>query len=98
MSLLGNSILTLTPIMSCASTFTMAYISTLFLTQALILGPSDIYTNVNLQKAIKLALKLFVKGQKYNQANPTSWNKTFKIWNPNFYYESLQIESYYFCW
>lgn len=32
-------------------------------------GLSSSYTNVDLQKASKLTLKLFVKGQKYGQTN-----------------------------
>lgn len=37
----------------------------------------DMYTNVNLQKAIKLTLKLFIKGQKHEKANSTPKNRVF---------------------
>ena len=32
-------------------------------------GPPDMYINIDLQKATKLALELFIKSQKYGQAN-----------------------------
>lgn len=37
-----------------------------------------IYTSVDLQKTTKLALKLFVKGQKYSQANSIPLDRVFK--------------------
>lgn len=59
-------------------------------------GLSDIYTDVNLQKAIKLALKLFVKSKKYGEARFALCDCPFKAKNPNLYYESLHIKYYYF--
>lgn len=43
-------------------------------------------------KATKLALKIFIKGQKYNQANFVSQNRAVKAQNSNLYYENLYIE------
>lgn len=62
-------------------------------------APSQLgmYTNVDLQRATKLALELFVKGQKHGQANFALRKKVFKAHNSNLYYGSLHIECYYFC-
>lgn len=60
-------------------------------------GLLSTYTDINLQKSIKLALKLFVKSQKYGQANFTSYNYLLKASNSNLYYRNLYIEYYYFC-
>lgn len=49
-----------------------AFISTLAHIFASILSLPGIYIDVDLQQATNLALKLFIKGQKYAQANFTS--------------------------
>ena len=41
-------------------------------------GPPGLYTDVNLQRATKVALKLFVKGQEHSQANFAFRNRAFK--------------------
>ena len=61
-------------------------------------GPPGRYTDKNLQRATKLALKLFVKGQEHGQANSAPRNRAFKARNPDLYYGSLHMECYYFCW
>lgn len=70
--------------------------------QVPIFAPSlpGMYTNINLQKATRLALELFIKGQEYGQfqANSPSFNCLFKARNPKLYYDSTPIEYYYFCW
>ena len=83
----GNS----TSAISCASIFAP------ILAPALASGPPKRYTDKNLQRATKLALELFVKGQKHGQANSAPRNKGLKAWNPNFYYKSSHMECYYFC-
>lgn len=60
------------------------------------LGLLSRYTNVDLQKATKLALKLFVKGQEHGIANSTFWKKAAKAQNLDFYYSSSHIKCYYF--
>ena len=63
-------------------------------------GPPGRYTDEDLQRATKLALELFVKGQEHDQfwANTASRDCLLKARNPNLYYKSLYIECYYFCW
>ena len=60
-------------------------------------GLPGLYTDMDLQRATKLALKLFVKGQKHGQANFAPREKALKARNPNLYYGSLHMECYYFC-
>lgn len=60
------------------------------------LGPLSIYTNINLQRTIRLTLKLFVKGEEHEQANSAPGKRAFKACNPDLYYRSLNIEYYYF--
>ena len=60
-------------------------------------GPPGRYTDVDLQRAIKLALELFVKGQLHGQANSAPRDRALKAQNLNFYYGSLDMECYYFC-
>lgn len=55
------------------------------------------YTDLDLQKTTKLALELFVKGQEHDQTNFAPWEKVFKAYNRNLYYESLYMEYHYFC-
>lgn len=88
----SNSIATLTLI--------IFYVFTYALDQALILSLPEIYINTNLQKTSKLALELFIKGQKYGKLQPstTSYNCSFKVKNSDLYYENSHIEYYYFCW
>lgn len=83
----GSNIFTPTPAIFCA--LTPAFAPTL--------GPPGMYTDMNLQKAIRLALKLFVKGQKHGQANFAPQDRFFKARNPDLYYRSLYMECYYFC-
>lgn len=60
-------------------------------------GPPGLYTDVNLQKATKLVLKSFVKGQQYGQVNSAPRERALKVRNPDLYYRSSHIECYYFC-
>ena len=60
-------------------------------------GPPGVYTNVDLQKATRLALKSFVKGQKHGPANSAPRERALKACNPDLYYGSSHIECYYFC-
>lgn len=89
----NSGIFTLISIVFCAFTLALAQ------TPTLIPGLSSIYLNLNLQKATKLALELFIKSQEYEQlqASIGSCNCSFKSLNPNLYYKSLNIECYYFC-
>lgn len=80
-----------------AQTSTPAWILAHAQAPALASGLPDIYTNINLQKTTRLALKSFVESQKYSKANSTPWDKAFKAWNPNLYYNSFYIKDYYFC-
>ena len=63
------------------------------------LSPLERYTNKDLQRASKLALKLFVKGQEYNQlqANFIPQKQLLKVWFPNLYYKNLYLNCYCFC-
>lgn len=61
-------------------------------------GPPGRYTQENPERAIKLVLKLFIKSQKYGQANFPPQNRLFKVKNLKLYYSYLHIECYYFCW
>lgn len=74
-----------------------ASIFTQNLTSTPTLGSADIDTNIDLQKAIKLTLELFIKDLEYDKANFIPRNGVFKAQNLNLYYESLHIEYYYFC-
>lgn len=65
-------------------------------TPAPTLDSLSIYTNITLQRATRLALKLFVKDQKHNKVNSIPWDKVFKARNPNLYYGSSNMECYYF--
>ena len=60
-------------------------------------GPPGRYTDEDLQRATKLALELFVKGQKHGQANSALRDGALKARNPDLYYGSLHMECYYFC-
>ena len=70
---------------------------TLAPTPASVPGPPGRYTDENLQRATKLALKSFVKGQKHGPANFAPRDRAFKAQNPNLYYTSSHMECYYFC-
>lgn len=63
--------------------------------QVFILALPGMYTNIDLERANKVALALFIKGQKYNKANFAPWNGAFKARNPDLYYGSSYIECYY---
>lgn len=55
------------------------------------------YTNVDLQKASRSALELFIKGQEHGKANFVPEDNTFNAQNLNLYYASYHIEFYYLC-
>ena len=57
------------------------------------------YTNKNLQKTTKFALKSIVKGQEYSQLqkNSTTYKQSLKIWLFNLYYRNLHLDCYCFC-
>ena len=60
------------------------------------------YTNVDLQKAVKLALELFIQSQAYAQGlASTGQNKaldrSLKVKKLDLYYRGLHTECYYFC-
>ena len=54
------------------------------------------YINKDLQRAIKLALELFVKGQEYGQlqANSTPCKQLLKAWFPDLYYKNSHLNCY----
>ena len=56
-------------------------------------------TDVDLQRATRLALESFVKGQEHGQlqANSAPRDRPLKARNPDLYYGSSHIERYYFC-
>ena len=60
-------------------------------------GPLGRYMDEDLQRATKLALQLFVKGQEHGQTNSAPRDRALKAQNPDLYYRSLHIECYYFC-
>ena len=62
-------------------------------------GPPGRYTDENLQKATKLALELFVKGQKYGQlqASFAPRKQPLKARFPNLYYMNSHLDCYRFC-
>ena len=64
-----------------------------------VLGLSERYTNKTLQKATKLALELFVKGQKYGQlqASSASCEPPLKAWFLDLYYGNSYLDCYCFC-
>ena len=82
----GSGTLTSTPAVSRAHTPAPA------------LDPQDRYADEDLQRATKLALELFAKGQEHSQANSAPRERALKARNPDLYYGSLYIEYYYFCW
>ena len=64
---------------------------------ALAPGPPSMYTDVDLQRATRLALELFVKSQKHGQANSAPRERALKACNPDLYYGNLYMKCYYFC-
>ena len=62
-------------------------------------GPPGRYTDKNLQRATKLALESFVKGQEHGQlqASTAPRDRPLKARNPDLYYGSSHMECYYFC-
>ena len=62
-------------------------------------GPPGRYTNKDLQKATKLVLELFVKGQEYGQfqANSAPREQPLKARFPDLYYRNLHLDCYCFC-
>ena len=57
------------------------------------------YMDKNLQRATKLALELFVKGQGHGQlqANAAPHEQPLKAWFPNLYYGNSHLDCYCFC-
>ena len=55
-------------------------------------GPPGRYTDEDLQRATKLALELFVKGQEHGQANSAPRDKALKARNSDLYYGSSAHE------
>ena len=57
------------------------------------------YTDEDLQRAIKLALKSFIKGQVHGQlqASYVPHKQPLKARFPKLYYENLHLDSYRFC-
>ena len=60
------------------------------------------YTNTNLQRATKLALKLFVQGQQQAQSLIAPWaleprERPLKARFPDLYYGNLHMDCYRFC-
>lgn len=93
----GNSTLLSFPIITLAQTPT--WTQTLALVPASVPGLPGIYTNMDLQKVTKLALKFFIKSQEYGQlqVNTAFCICSLKAQNSDLYYKSLDIEGYYFC-
>ena len=60
-------------------------------------GPPGRYTDEDLQRATKLALESFVKGQEHGQANSAPRDRALKARNPDLYYGSSHMECYSFC-
>lgn len=87
----NNSTLTFIPTVFYNSTFTLA--------QTLAPDPLGIYINLDLRKAIILALELWIKGQKYAhlQTNYTLRKRSLKTQNFNLYYKNSHMKCYYFC-
>ena len=63
------------------------------------LGLPERYTDKDLQGAIKLILKSFVKGQEHGQlqANSAPCKQPFKAWFPDLYYRNSHLDCYCFC-
>lgn len=62
-------------------------------------GPPGLYMDADLQKATKLALDLFVKGQEHGQlqANTAPQERPLKARFSNLYYGNLHLNCYRFC-
>ena len=62
-------------------------------------GPSGRYMDEELQRATKLAIELFVKGQEHGQLQVSTAprDRPFKARNPDFYYGGSHMECFYFC-
>ena len=88
---LTNSSGTTKPTPAVSYTFTPAFVSAL--------GPPERYTDKDLQRATKLALELFVKGQKHGQlqANSTPCKQLLKAWFLILYYRNSYLDCYCFC-
>ena len=80
-----------TPAVSCAPTPTS--------TPTFVPGSPGRYTNEDLQRATKLALKSFVKGQEYGQLQTsfTPCKQPLKTRFPNLYYGNSHLDCYCFC-
>ena len=91
------------PAVSCAFTPALANISApaqaFTPAPASTLGPPGRYTDNNLQRTTKLALKLFVKCQEHSQlqANFAPCKQPLKARFPDLYYRNSQLDCYCFC-
>ena len=88
-----------TPAISRAPTPAPAQASAPIPTPASALGPPGRYTDKNLQRATKLALELFVKGQEHGQlqANSAPCEQPLKAWFSDLYYRNSHLDCYRFC-
>ena len=88
-----------TPAISCASNPAPAQAPASTPAFASALGPPERYTDKDLQKATKLTLKLFVKGQEHGQlqANSAPCEQPLKSWFPDLYYGNSHLDCYCFC-
>ena len=82
------------------STSTVSCILTPALVFASISGPPGKYTDKDLQRATKLALELFVKGQEHGQlqTNSAFCKQPLKAWFSNLYYGNSYLDCYHFCY
>ena len=62
-------------------------------------SPPERYTDEDLQRATKLALELFVKGQEHGQlqANAAPCEQPLKTWFLDLYYGNSHLDCYHFC-
>ena len=94
-----------TPAISCAPTLAPAQTPVSTQAPAPILASASVpglpgrYMDKNLQKATKLALESFVKGQKYGQLQASSapCKQPLKAWFFELYYRNSHLDYYCFC-
>ena len=80
-------------------TLTLAAFRAPTLAPAPVPGPLGRYTDENLQRATKLALDSFVRGQEHGQiqANTAPRERPLKAWFPDLYYRNSHLDCYCFC-
>ena len=88
-----------TPAVSRVSTPAPAQAPAFTSAPASVPGPPGRYTDEDLQKATKLALELFVKGQEYGQLQASSAprEQPLKARFPDLYYGNSHLDCYRFC-